>query len=548
MATAAPIKEERIKLEKNSLDVWEDIKRYAADPSLPISEDDAIRLKWYGIYAQKPNAEGYYMMRIKIVAGRVSADQLDAIANLSKKYGHNLADITTRQTIQLHWLRMADMPAILDVVYKDMGLHQEFSCGDAPRAVTGCPLAGITADEHLDASEMAKGMSDLWIKERNDFCNLPRKFKTSAGGCNIHCHLPQINDIGFFGHTRKNGQKGFGLAVGGGLRNTPHMAQSLRVFVPADKELIVNISRHIARLYAGYDDLRLKRLRARFKFHVADVGWKAFRDELEASLGFALEHDDSIDCPEGAVHNHDHMGIGKQKDGKAWVGVPVSCGRVSGDQLAWFAKLSRDYALNSAGRVIFTPKQNLILLDIDPARTAELSKVLADAGFPLNASLASTFNTCTGSEFCNLAVTETKATGEVLLRNLSTSLPMNEPFFIAMTGCPNSCAHYWLGDIGLTGGKIKFQGQLVDAYHVLIGAKLGRDPQFAREIISGEGPKGRIRIPSALLPVMVKRVVGAYQTERTANDTFSSWANRQEMARLAELIVPPELAAEPASA
>lgn len=547
MSTVAPIREERIKMDKDSLDVWDDIRRYAADPTLVVSEDDAVRLKWYGIYAQKPNSAGHYMMRIKIAAGRVSADQLDRIAELSRKYGHNLADITTRQTIQLHWLRMADMPAILDVVYKDMGLFQEFSCGDAPRAVTGCPLAGIAADEHLDTSGLANAVSDLWFAERRDFSNLPRKFKTSVGGCRIHCHLPQINDIGFFGVTRADGSRGLGVAVGGGLRNTPHLAQSLRVFVPPEKKLVVDIARHIARLYRGYDDLRLKRLHARFKFHIADVGWKAFRDELEASLGYQLEHDDRIEFPEGAAHNQDHIGVGRQNDGRAWVGVPVPCGRVSGDQLAWFAGLARSYGVDTKGRIVFTPKQNLILLDIDPARTGELAQVLAAAGFPIDAQLASSFNTCTGSEFCNLAVTETKATGALLLKRLSTDLKIEEPFFIAMTGCPNSCAHYWLGDIGVTGAKVKWQGQMVDAFHVLLGARLGRDPQFSYEVVSGEGQKGRIKIPAALLHLSVQRLMGAYRAERQGDDRFGDWVRRQAMPRLAELVIPPEFAAEAAA-
>ena len=541
--TATVLREERIKSEKDGLAVLADMRRYAADPSLPVAEDDLWRFKWYGIYGQKPAGSGLYMIRIKTPAGRVSADQTERLAGLARRFGRNVVDITTRQAIQLHWLRTQDLPTVIDEIYQDIGLYQEFGCGDVPRAVTGCPLAGVIAEEHVDASGLVEALNELWHQERESFSNLPRKFKASAAGCNIHCHLPQINDIGFFGHTRADGTRGLGLAVGGGLRNTPHLAQSLRVFIPPDRELVVKIARQVALLYRGYDDLRQKRLHARFKFHVAEVGWQGFRDELEAALGFQLEHDDAVEFPEGAAHNQDHTGIGKQKDGRHWAGVPIPCGRISGDQLAWFAGLARQYAASSPGRVVFTAKQNLVLLDIDPARSADLGKVLAEGGFPLDAPLAATFNTCTGSEYCNLAVTETKATGKRLLERLSHDIKLAEPFFIAMTGCPNSCAHYWLGDIGLTGAKLKWKGQMVDAYFVLTGTKLGRDAQFAQEIVAGEGPKGRIKIPEELLPTAIMRLVDAYRTERMTGDYFGTWARRQSMPRLAELLVPPELAA-----
>jgi len=541
------IKEEKIKLERNPLEVFDDIVgRYALDGFESIDKDDMVRLKWFGVYVQKPKSEGLFMLRIKIPAGRLSSSQARAIGRMAKRHGKNLADITTRQTIQLHWLPADSMPEIMNTIYGELDLYQEFSCGDAPRNVTACPLAGLAADEFVDTSELARAVSDLYYHEKADFCNLPRKYKTALGGCRLHCHLPQINDIAFYGVERERDgqlQRGLGLAVGGGLSSTPHMAQSLRVFLEPKEDLIVDVARHVTRLYSSYDHLRQNRRRARIKFHIADVGWKAFRDELEASLGYELEHDESIGDPVGAV-THDHMGPGEQADGRMYLGVPVPRGRISGDQLVALADLAAANAADGEGRVQFTPKQNLIILDIDPAKMDALRAGVEELGFAIDAHpLVSTLITCTGAEFCNLAISETKSVSRHLLDELTETVTLDEPFFIAMTGCPNSCAHYWIGDIGLTGTKVKYQGKMCDAFLMLIGAKLGEDPRFGREVNRGEGAKNKVKIPAPLLHQSINQLLRTYQDERSDEDRFTDWAHRQPMERLADLATPAELAA-----
>lgn len=551
MAQTKPLKfakEEAVKQARDPLAVFDDIVgRYAREGFAAIDKDDAMRLKWFGVYIQRPKSEGRFMLRIKIPAGRLTVEQARHIARLAKSHGKNLADITTRQTIQLHWLTAESMPDVMDTIYRKAGLFQEFSCGDAPRNVTSCPLAGIAHDEIVDTSGLARAVSDLYYREKHEFSNLPRKWKTALGGCRLHCHVPQINDIAFFGVERERGgrtERGLGLAVGGGLSSDPHFAQSLRVFLPPEEDLIVDVARHVTRCYRGMDHLRTNRRRARIKFHVADVGWKAFRDELEASLGYRLEHDESIVDPVGAV-THDHMGVGEQKDGNRYIGLPVARGRISGDLLAAFADLVEAHAAPGKGRIQFTPKQNLVLLDIDPARVDDAVRAAEELGFTTKPHpLVATFLTCTGSEFCNLAISETKGVTRHALDELTRRIDLDEPFFVAMTGCPNSCAHYWIGDVGLTGTKVRYRGEMCDAFLVLVGAKLGEQPRFGREVVRGEGPRGKIKIPAPLIHETIARLVEAYQAERRPDDRFADWAGRQDMERLAELVTPAELAAD----
>lgn len=527
-------KVEELKKAKDGYDVLQDLLNYSDTGDYDaIPEDDvAQRFKWFGVYRQKPNT-GHFMLRIRIAAGQLNPSQLTTIAELCDKYARGFGDITTRQTIQFHWLTIADLRAILQTLW-DIKLSSQFACGDAPRNVVGCPLAGVLEDEYIDSSQHAHDISEMFVEAGREFSNLPRKFKPSIGGCKLHCHQPQINCYGFYGATH-DGQPGYGLLVGGGLSSTPHFGQSLRVFVKPEQ--VVEVSRAIATLFRehGYRD---KRTRARLKFLVADKGWQWTRDTLEDILGYQLIHDESLGNPP-AIHS-DHMGIGKQKDGNHYVGIPIERGRLTARNMADVATIADKYATGDK-RIRLTGKQNLIILDVPPANLDALVKELDTVGLTPHAHrLRDLLISCTGSEFCNLAVVETKHRAGRVLKFLEEHTDLDQDIAISFTGCPNACSHYQVADIGLTGIPVVLKDQKdengkplkVDGYKVLLGARLGTDPRFG-ELIAKKVEADKIHLA-------LKNLIDHYMDERADDgETFGMWTDRCDPEYLQSLITTP---------
>ncbi len=526
---------EVVKKAKDGFDVLKDLLRYSEQGDYSaIDEDDAAqRFKWYGAYRQKPNT-GHFMLRIKIPGGQLSPHQLKTISQITDKYARGFGDITTRQTIQVHWLTIADLKPIFETLW-DIGMTSQFACGDVPRNVVSCPLAGVLEDEVIDASQHVRDVEQHFVNAGRDFSNLPRKFKASIGGCTLHCHQPQINCYGLYGVKRPNGETGYGLVVGGGLSSTPHFAQAMRVFVKPEQ--VVDVSNAIATVFRdqGY---REKRTRARLKFLVADKGWEWMRDEIEKVLGYELEHDDTLRNPP-AIHT-DHIGTGKQKDGNYYVGVPISRGRWTAQNMADIADLAEKYAVGEK-RIRTTSKQNVILLDIPEANLTTVEKELTGKGLaPVAHSLRGSLISCTGSEFCNLAVVETKARAGRVLQWLEQNVEVDFPLFISFTGCPNACAQFQIADIGLTGIPVVLRDQKgpdgkpkkIDGYKVLLGAGLGIEPKFNELIVK--------KVPGDLIHLSIKSLIEAFKAERAdEDDTFQSWVIRTDPEYLQKLIVEP---------
>ena len=429
-------KVEAIKLAKDGVDVWEDIFRYArtevpaldetraesflksggvhadlpaAAKQAAIPEEDFVRMRWYGIYQQLPN-NGYFMLRIRIPNGFLNPAQLREISALSTQYSRGFGDITTRQCIQLHWLTIEAFADILPRL-QNVGLVSKFACGDTPRNVVGCPLAGLLAAEIIDPNPAVNAINKMFLDGNKEFSNFPRKFKTALAGCHLHCHQPQINDIGVFGVMRKNPatgaeERGYGVMVGGGLSTKPFIAQSLRVFVREHQAAAV--ARGIAHIFRDHG-YREKRTRARLKFLVSDWGWQKFRDMLEETIGFALEHDESIVGPTHAPHT-DHMGTGPQKQpGLNYVGIPIERGRITAAQMKTAADIAEKHAVSGKGQIRLSNKQNMILPNIPTEKLDALVKELTEVGLKPHAPLWRTnLISCTGTQFCNLAIVETK--------------------------------------------------------------------------------------------------------------------------------------------
>ena len=474
--------QERIKQEKDGLDVIHDIYRYAQLGFSQITEDDFERMKWYGVYRQKPKESGYFMLRTKVPGGQLTGAQARKLSELADRYGHGFCDLTTRQTVQMHWLRIEDMPQIFAEL-AEVGVTTSGACGDDTRNVGGCPLAGVDKNEILDATPQMWEVTRHLTNNR-EFSNLPRKYKITISGCCIQCAQPDINCVGVFGVRKLDGEVGYGFKIGGGLSSAPHMAQAMPVFVRPEQVWPVTEALSIIFRDQGY---RLKRNRARFKFLVADWGAERVLGEVERMLGYQLER--YTDFPVVSDQESDHLGIIEQKQpGLYAVGVSFAGGRVRNALLNKCGELAKKYAAPGMDTVRLTNKQNLLLLNITKENLPALLAEMDAAGLVYTPSnFRKGCVSCTGIEFCNIAVAETKNRMIRMVEQLeATSGWYQGKIRIHFSGCPSSCGQHQIADIGLRGARTKLpNGEQVDAYDLFIGGRLGANRRF-NELLKGK--------------------------------------------------------------
>ncbi|MGA3010351.1 MAG: nitrite/sulfite reductase [Terracidiphilus sp.] len=519
-------KAERLKREKNPWAAFDEVRSFARQGRESVLPDWASTyFKWWGIYTQGDGVgatggkggEGltseFFMMRIGIPNGIISSSQLRAIGGLTRRYARNLADITVRQNIQLHWLTIESLPEIVDAL-DAIGLSPKGACGDVVRNVTGCPLAGVAADELIDAAPLAAEISEL-LKGNPDFYNLPRKFKISVTGCPSWCSYPEINDIAFTA-VKLNGQIGYSLRVGGGLSKEPHLAVRLNAFVLPDQA--VRVARAIAEIFRDQQRLRENRNEARMKYLFLKEGWTAdsFLTELHSRLDFKLLPAAPEQVPDDVFR--DHAGIHPQRQlGLSYVGASVLRGRLSGEQLEAAAELAERFG---SGALRATVSQNLLFIDIPNQRTAELARELGQLGLQVDgSSFWRGAVSCTGTEFCKLAITETKGFTRWIVDELEERLPeFDQQLRLHVTGCPNSCGQHWIADIGIEGKKIKHEGKLTDAYYFCLGGAVGQHASIAR-------PVG-YRCPAPLVPEAIERLLRHYLANRSPEENLRAWFAR----------------------
>jgi sulfite reductase (ferredoxin) len=490
------------------------------------------RFRWFGLYTQRrPGIDGgrtatlepeelddrYFMLRIRIDGGQLSGDQLATVADVSRRYARGTADVTDRQNIQLHWVRIEDVPAIWEAL-EAVGLSTTEACGDTPRVILGCPLAGIDAEEIIDATPQIRETAERYVGDPA-FSNLPRKFKSVMSGCAVQCTVHEINDIAFVGVPGPDGEAGYDLWAGGGLSTNPMIGKRLGVFVRADQ--VAEVWAAVTSIFRDYGYRRLRH-RARLKFLMADWGPERFREVLERDyLGFRLADGPAPKAPGSG--RRDHVGIHKQRDGRYYVGFAPRVGRMSADALGLVARLAAEYG---SGRVRTTTEQKLVILDVPGDRTAALAAELDAAGLPVTPS---TFRrhtmACTGIEFCKLAIVETKGRASDLIAELERRLPeFTEPITINVNGCPNSCARIQTADIGLKGTLVTLPGgEQVEGFQVHLGGSLdGGDGET-----SGFGRKIRgLKTTADQLPDYVERVLRRFEADRMQGETFAAWAAR----------------------
>jgi sulfite reductase (ferredoxin) len=524
---------ERSKKDDNPLNVRDRIENiYAKGGFESIDPADLRgRFRWYGLYTQrKPGIDGgrtatlepeelddeYFMLRIRIDGGAVTTEQLAVIGEISQTYARDTADITDRQNIQYHWIRVEDMPVIWEKL-EGAGMTTMEACGDSPRVILGSPVAGIAKDEVIDGSSAIEAIKNTYVGDRA-FANLPRKFKTAISGLQDVAH--EIHDVAFIGVVHPEHGPGFDVWVGGGLSTNPMIGQRLGAWVPIDE--VPSVWEAVISVFRDYGYRRLRH-RARIKFLVADWGVAKFRETMEEKyLGRKL-----IDGPAPSVPEHpvDHVGVYQQRDGKFYVGAAPIAGRVSGSTLVEVAK-----AAERAGsqRVRFTPQQKLLILDVPESEIPALKTELAKLGLQVDPSpWRRGVMACTGIEFCKLAIVETKARALDLVTALEERLAdiqagVEHPVTVHINGCPNSCARIQTADIGLKGQIVTdADGNQVEGFQVHLGGGLGLDAGFGRKL------RGH-KVTATELADYVERMVRNFVKQRTDGERFAQWVGRAE--------------------
>src|ERR1700733_10302033 len=466
------------------------------------------RMRWYGLYTQRrPGIDG----------GQLSVAQLRVISDISVRYARGTADVTDRQNIQLHWIEIESVPAIWEAL-EAVGLSTTEACGDTPRVVMGCPLAGLDCDELIDATPEIAAVTATYIGDPS-LSNLPRKFKSSISGCAAQCSHHEINDVAFAAvRLPETGEVGYDLWVGGGLSTNPMIAKRLGAFVKQGQ--VPEGWNAVAELFRDYGYRRLRH-RARIKFLIADWGPEKFREVLEKEyLGYALPNGPApVNVAPGG---RDHIGVHRQRDGLNYVGFAPRVGRLNGQLLGEIA----DLAERHGSGVRTTSEQKMVIIDVPDASVQELVEELEGLGLPVRPSVFRRhMMACTGIEFCKLAIVETKGRAMDLIDELEKRLPdFDSPVTINVNGCPNSCARIQTADIGLKGSLvIDDLGNQVEGFQIHLGGALtGGDAAG-----SGFGRKVRgLKATAEELPDYVERVLRRFDAARQPGETFAAWTLR----------------------
>ncbi len=542
MASAAPVKEtkaqrvERLKRAKNPWECFAEIRRFAREgyDSIP-PEWLSVYFRSWGVYTQgdgvgaiggtggEGKAVPYFMVRIRIPNGLLLSHQLRTIAGLTERYARGMADLTVRQNVQLHWVTIEALPELMESLWR-CGLTTMGACGDDTRNITGCPLAGLDADEICDASPLVLQATRLLVGNPA-FYNLPRKYKICITGCRVWCSYPEINDVGMTAISRTlNGhpEVGFSLRIGGGLSVNPHLGVRLNAFVRWNQ--VLPVVQGVTEIFRDSDCLRQGRERARLKFLFLQHGWTAesFQAELERRLGFRLDPAVAEEPP--ADLYRDHVGIRPQKqESYCSVGAAVLRGRITSAQMRSAAELADRFA---SSELRTTNMQNLLIVNVPKQQAEALAKELTAVALPVRASsFWRGAIACSGTEFCKLAIAETKSFARWLVEELEERLPgFDQHLRLNVTGCPNSCGQHWIADIGIEGKKMKVDGQMVDAYYFCVGGAVGQHQSIARPI--------GYRCPASEVPAAIERLLRQYWQRRAPGENLRQFFARHADAEL----------------
>ena len=525
---------ERSKKDDNPLNVRQRIiDRYQHTGFADIDPADLRgRFRWYGLYTQRRQGipggqtatlepeeleDEFFMLRVRVDGGALTSEQLRVVADIATTYGRDVADVSDRQNVQLHWIRIEDVPTIWEKL-EAVGLSTTEACGDCPRVMLGCPLEGVASDSVLDAGPALQAVVEKYLGDPA-FSNLPRKYKTSISGCSRHCTNHEINDCAFVGVIGPDGTPGFDLWVGGGLSTNPRFAERLGVFVTPEE--VPDVWAGVTSVFRDYG-YRRQRNHARLKFLMADWGPAKFREVLETEyLGRSLPDGPA---PEHSPSHRDHVGVEQQLDGLLAIGGTTKAGRTSGTALRQLADLAERHG---KGRVRLTAQQGIVVLDVAPALESTVIDELDLLGYTVRPSAFRRGTiACTGIEFCKLALVETKQRAESIREELEKRMPeFDTPITINVNGCPNSCARFQVADIGFKGMVHKGADGDVESFQVHLGGQMGSEAEFGRKF------RG-LKVTAEEAPDYIERVLRGYLERREGGEAFASYVARADEAWL----------------
>jgi ferredoxin-nitrite reductase len=512
------------KLEQHGLDTWDKLVVHAEQDKFP-GKADTFRFRYHGLFYVAP-AQNAFMLRCRIPAGELTSAQMRGLADIAEEWGGGYADITTRANIQIREIAPRNIVKCL-LKLQDIGLTARGSGVDNVRNITATPTAGIDRDEWIDTRPFAKAVHHYILNNR-DMYDLPRKFNIAFEGGGAISAVADTNDIGFMavqvgeGKTVESGVY-FRVELAG-ITGHQQFAKDSGILVKPGE--CVAVAAAILRVFSENGD-RTNRKRARLKYLIDKWGIPKFIEEVEKKLIFPLVRFPLKQCIQRVPPlSHGHVGAFRQSQpGLNYVGALITVGRMKPRQMRRLADVAQNYG---SGELRLTVWQNLLIPNIPDAFVETVKKNLVKMGFHHEAtSISGGLVACTGNTGCQWAATNTKGQAVLLERHLERKLKLDRPINIHLTGCPNSCAQHYMGDIGLLGAKVKQGGDTVEGYHVVMGGGFGEKQAVAREIFKG--------VPFNELTGLLEHVLKVYLSKRETGESFVEFTRRHSVKELQEL-------------
>jgi ferredoxin-nitrite reductase len=498
---------------KHGIDVWPDVLRYAREktPMLKIEEADLERMKWYGYFHRKNNDQDHYMCRVRIPGCEMTTDQAQAIAYVARESGYSIVDVTSRGNIQIQGLTIDKLPAVRAALER-VGLTSRQSGHDNVRNITSHPWSGIDPEELIDTRELALQIQAMIIGHR-EFSDLPRKMNVALSGRSVPSAHAWTQDICYVAAQASAGDVGFQLLLGGNQGQSPNLAWQIPVLVRPDR--VLGVTAAILRTFREMGS-RHNRHQVRLRYLIERIGPDGALLEIEKRLDYGLERfPRPVARP---TREESFVGWFKQKQDDVWaLGVCVPVGRLTAEEFAGLAMVAREHG---SGAVRTTYDQNLVIPGIPTSAKEEAAYAVARHGLTFEPDPAArNIVACTGKQFCNIAVTETKGYAYQLIEELRRRRTQLHGIHIHMSGCPSSCAMSHTADIGLKGAKIRRGARVLDAFDLYVGGGLGKDVQM--------GTLFRRGVPVSELPEAIETLVREFYLGRSAGETFSQfWRNK----------------------
>lgn len=518
-------REEKIKLERNPLDMWDQLSELAAHNAFA-EGPDVFRLKFHGLFNCNPTQAGY-MLRCRIPGCLLTAAQLEGLATIAEQYGGGYAHVTTRGNVQIREIKPCHTLSTLMTLY-DLGLTSRGAGADNIRNITASPIAGVDPQELYDTRPLAKALHHDILNNR-DLYGLPRKFNVAFDGGGAISIMADTNDIGFYAQ-RVAATSPFEPGVYfqphlGGVAGHGHFGHATGILLkPAQTTAFAAA---VLRVFVEHGN-RSNRKRARLVYVVEKLGMAAFLARVQEKLTFELLSCRDADLePRGAIDRYAHIGFHPQRQaGLFYVGVAMLVGRMSVQQMQRLAAIARTYG---DGTIRLTIWQNVMLTGIPEAHIEAVQHALREIDYDDETTkVISGLVACTGNTGCKLSQTDTKGQAAAIARHLSHTVDLDQPLAIVLTGCPNSCAQHVCADIGLLGIKSKVGDDSIDAYNISLGGGTDDHQGLAREVLKA--------VPHDQVPQVLERILTLYQAQRHDAETFLEFVRRYEPEALQNML------------